>query len=95
MRLNLYIFISLILHLIVLIFSPINIKKQRLKGEKITPIEIINNESLSSSKGNANINSPKEFTQKLQNNTKKATKQKTKLKIRKDLKIKDIKMQKY
>tara|TARA_B100000212_G_scaffold251109_1_gene192230 strand:- start:164 stop:946 length:783 start_codon:yes stop_codon:yes gene_type:complete len=89
MRLNLYIFISLILHLIVLIFSPIHIKKERLKGEKITPIEIINNESLSSSKGNANKNSPKELTQKLQNNKKKAAKQKTKLKIRKDLKIKD------
>ena len=42
MRFNFYILISIIIHLIIIVL-PANIKKERLKGEKITPIEIINN----------------------------------------------------
>ena len=66
MRFKFYIFVSLIIHLIILIFSPINIKKERLKGEKMTPIEIINNKSFNSLKGNANKNSSKKIPKKIQ-----------------------------
>jgi len=45
MKLKLYIFISLIIHLSLLIFSIEFDDKERLKGEKIVPIEIINNKS--------------------------------------------------
>ena len=66
MRFKFYIFISLIIHLITLIFSPINFQKERLKGEKIIPVEIINNKSLNSSKGNTNRNSTKKIPKKSQ-----------------------------
>ena len=57
MKLKLYIFISLIIHLSLLIFSVEFDNKERLKGEKIVPIEIINNKSFDYSKGNSNQNS--------------------------------------
>jgi len=46
MKLKLYIFISLIIHLSLLIFSVEFDNKERLKGEKIVPIEIINNPNI-------------------------------------------------
>ena len=57
MKLKSYIFISLIIHLSLLIFSVEFDNKERLKGEKIVPIEIINNKSFNYSKGNSNQNS--------------------------------------
>ena len=54
MKLKLYIFISLIIHLSLIIFSVEFENKERLKGEKIVPIEIINNKSFDYSKGNSN-----------------------------------------
>ena len=91
MRFNFYILISLITHLIILSFSPFNLKKENLKGEKITPIEIINNESFNSSKGNTNKNSPKNIVKKSQYKKKELIKKVSKVKTEKDLKLKDIK----
>ena len=84
MRFKFYILISLIIHTIILIFSPVNTRKERLKGEKITPIEIINNKSFNSSKGNTNKNSTKRIPK---NNQEK--KKEKKIKETKDLKLKD------
>lgn len=90
MRFNFYISISLITHLIILSFSPLNLKKEKLKGEKIIPIEIINNEYFNSSKGNTNKNSPKNNIQKSQNKKMELIKKVSKVKTEKDLKLKDI-----
>ena len=57
MKLKLYLLISLIIHLLILFFSPEFQNKERLKGKKIVPIELINNKSLNSVKGNSNQNS--------------------------------------
>ena len=57
MKLNLYLLISLIIHLSFLFFSPEYQNKERLKGKKIVPIELINNKSFNSAKGNSNQNS--------------------------------------
>ena len=84
MRFKFYILISLIIHTSILIFSPENIKKERLKGEKITPIEIINNKSFNSSKGDTNRNSPKKIPKSNQ-----SRKKGKKIKESKDLKLKD------
>ena len=86
MRFNFYILISLIIHTSILIFSPENIKKEKLKGEKITPIEIINNKSFNSSKGNTNINSTKKIPKNNQ--------EKKKFKETKDLKL-NVKNEKF
>ena len=43
MKLKLYLLISLIIHLSFLFFSPEYQNKERLKGKKIVPIELINN----------------------------------------------------
>ena len=87
MRLKFYILISLIIHIFILIFSPVNIKKERLKGEKITPIEIINNKSFNSSKGNTNRNSTKKIPKKNQEKKKEIIKKEKKIKETKDLKL--------
>ena len=87
MRFKFYLFISLITHLNILIFSQVDTQKQRLKGEKITPIEIINNQSFNSSRGNTNKNSLKKLPKKIQDEKKKL--------INKENKIKDIKEQKF
>ena len=93
MRFKIYILISLIIHSIILIFAPVNNKKERLKGEKITPIEIINNESFSSSKGNTNRNSEqipkKQIPKKNQKTKKEIIKKDKKIKETKDLKSMD------
>ena len=57
MKLKLYLLISLIIHLSFLFFSPEYQNKERLKGKKIVPIELINNKSFNSAKGNSNQNS--------------------------------------
>ena len=67
MKLKLYIFISLIIHLSLLIFSVEFDNKERLKGEKIVPIEIINNKSFNYSKGNSNQNSLEKNIKKIIN----------------------------
>ena len=85
MRLKFYIIISLIIHLIVSIFAPTNFKKERLKGEKITPIEIINNASFNSLRGNASKNSLK----KIQNNKNTKVKKDNKLQKTKEFSVKD------
>ena len=87
MRFNFYILISIIIHLIIIVL-PANIKKERLKGEKITPIEIINNESFNSSKGNTNRNS-EQIPKKSQNTKKEIIKKDKKIKETKNLKSKD------
>ena len=91
MRFKFYILISLIIHSIILIFAPANIKKERLKGEKITPIEIINNKSFNSSKGNTNKNLKKEIPKKTSKDKKKIIKKDKKYKETNDLKSKDKK----
>ena len=89
MRFKFYILISLLIHLIIFTFSPFNFRKERLKGEKIIPIEIFNNESYNSSKGNANRNSPKKMPQITQDKRKEVIKKVSKSKMNKDLKLKD------
>mgnify|MGYP001253568368 CR=1 FL=1 len=85
MRLNFYLLISLITHLIILSFSPFNLKKEKLKGEKIVPIEIINNQSFNSSKGNTNKNSLQNIAQKSQDKKKELIKRVRKIKTDKDI----------
>ena len=89
MRFKFYIFISLIIHLITLIFSPINFQKERLKGEKIIPIEIINNKSFNSSKGNTNKNSTKKVPKRSQDIKKEEIRNDKKIKKNNDLKLND------
>ena len=89
MRFKFYIFISLIIHLITLIFSPINFQKERLKGEKIIPIEIINNKSFNSSKGNTNKNSTKKVPKRSQDIKKEEIRNYKKIKKNNDLKLND------
>jgi len=57
MKFKLYLFLSLIIHLLFLFFFPESNNKERLKGEKIVPIELLNNKSFNSTKGNSNQNS--------------------------------------
>ena len=52
MKLKSYLLISLIIHLSFLFFSHEYQNKERLKGEKIVPIELINNKSFNSAKVN-------------------------------------------
>ena len=87
MRFKLYILISIITHLLIFIFSPEFINKERLKGEKIAPIEIINNESFSSSKGNTNKNSPENIQKKIQDIKENVIKKNSKVAPKKDLKL--------
>ena len=54
MKLKLYILFSLIIHFSFLLFSPEFKNKEKLKGEKIVPIEIIDNDLFNSAKGNFN-----------------------------------------
>tara|TARA_B100000963_G_scaffold300543_1_gene272923 strand:+ start:85 stop:843 length:759 start_codon:yes stop_codon:yes gene_type:complete len=89
MRFKFYILISLLIHSIILIFAPVNIKKERLKGEKITPIEIINNESFNSSKGNTNKNSAKKVPKKIQDKKDEIIKKVKKIQETKNIKLKD------
>jgi len=87
MRFKFYILISLIIHTFILIFSPVKIKKERLKGDKITPIEIINNQSFNSSKGNTNKNSPENIQKKIQDIKENLIKKDRKIDPKKDLKL--------
>ena len=89
MRFKFYILISFLIHAIILIFTPVNIKKERLKGEKITPIEIINNNYFNSSKGNTNRNSTKEIPKINQDDRNEIIKKDKKIKETNDLKLKD------
>ncbi len=65
MKLKVYLLISLIIHLTFLFFSNEPQNKERLKGEKIVPIELINNKSFNSSKGNSNQNSSNKLEKKI------------------------------
>ena len=56
MKFKLYLFLSLIIHLLFLFFLPESTNKERLKGEKIVPIELLNNKSFNSVKGNSKQN---------------------------------------
>ncbi len=89
MRFKIYILISLIIHSIILIFAPVNNKKERLKGEKITPVEIINNESFSSSKGNTNKNAVKKISKNVQDKKDEIIKKDRKIQETKDIILKD------
>ena len=89
MRFKYYLLTSLITHLIILIFSPVKIEKENLIGEKIIPIEIINNESFNSLKGNTNKNSKNTFPKKAEDINKKLIKNFTKKKTTQDFKSKD------
>ena len=57
MQFKVYLLISLIIHLSIIFLFPEFEKKEIIKGEKFIPIEIINNETYTSSKGNSNQNS--------------------------------------
>ena len=87
MRFNLYILISIITHLLILNFSPQFIRREKLKGEKIAPIEIINNESFSSSKGNTNKNTSANIQKKIQDIKENVIKKDGKIYPKKDLKL--------
>ena len=87
MRFKLYILISIITHLLIFIFSPKFIYKDRLKGEKIAPIEIIKNQSFSSLKGNTNKNSPENIQKNIQDIKKNVIKKNSKVEPKKDLKL--------
>ena len=89
MRFKIYILISLIIHIFILIFAPVNNKKERLKGEKISPVEIIYNESFSSSKGDTNKNVIKKVTKKIQETKDEINKKDKKIQETKDIKLKD------
>tara|TARA_Y100000589_G_scaffold240691_1_gene228229 strand:+ start:185 stop:907 length:723 start_codon:yes stop_codon:yes gene_type:complete len=89
MRFKFYILISLIIHLIIIIFYPNNIKKEKLKGKKIIPIEIIQNKSFNSSKGNTNKNSTKIIPKKIQDKKKEIIKNNKKFQESNDLKLKE------
>ena len=91
MKFKFYILISLIIHSSILIFSPVNLKQERLKGDKLIPIEIINNKSFNSSKGNTNKNLKKEIPKKTSKDKKKIIKKDKKYKETNDLKSKDKK----
>ena len=65
MKLKVYLLISLIIHLTFLFFSNEPQNKERLKGEKIVPIELINNKSFNSSKGNSNQDSSNKSEKKI------------------------------
>ena len=65
MKLKVYLLISLIIHLTFLFFLNETQNKERLKGEKIVPIELINNKSFNSSKGNSNQNSSNKLEKKI------------------------------
>lgn len=89
MRFKFYVLISLIIHLIIITLANTNTRKERLKGEKITPIEIINNKSFNSSKGNTNKNSSKISPSNNAERKKKLTKKDTEIKNSKDLNLKN------
>ena len=89
MKFKFYILISLIIHTIILIFTPFNIRNERLKGEKITPIEIINNKSFNSSKGNTNKNSTKKIQKKNKEKKNEIIKKEKKIKENNDSKLND------
>ncbi len=89
MKFKFYILISFIAHSFILIFLPVNITKERLKGQKVIPIEIIDNESFNSTKGNINKNSPKKKPQKIQDEKKELINKNKKIKENKDIKLID------
>ena len=89
MKFKFYILISLLIHTFVLIFSPLDVKKERLKGKKIIPIEIINNKSFNSSKGNTIRNSIKKSPKKTQEKQREIIKKDKEIKQTKDLKFID------
>ena len=89
MRFKFYILISLIIHFIILIFAPANIKKERLKGEKIIPIEIINNKSFNSSKGNTNKNPANKGPKKINEKKEQIIKKDKKIQENNDSKLND------
>ena len=53
------------IHLSFLIFYPKFENKERLKGKKIIPIELISNQSLNSAKGNSNLDSLNTLSKKI------------------------------
>jgi len=70
------------MHLTFLFFSTDSQNKERLKGEKIVPIELINNKSFNSSKGNSNQSSSNKSEKNIidENNELKGSEKKSKTK---------------
>ena len=84
-KFKLYIFMSLIIHLAFLII-PLEFKnKERLKGEKLVPIEIINNKLFNYSKGNSNQNSLNKQRSEVADKNNELIKTEKKFKIDKEL----------
>ena len=90
MKLKIYLFISLIIHLSFLFFSPDYQNKERLKGKKIIPIELINNKSFNSAKGNSNQNNLNKQEKKTIDKNNKLIKTKKKSEPNKVLKSPDM-----
>ena len=90
MKLKIYLFISLIIHLSFLFFSPDYQNKERLKGKKIIPIELINNKSFNSAKGNSNQNNLNKQEKKTIDKNNKLIKTKKKSEPNKVLKSHDM-----
>ena len=89
MQFKSYLFISLIIHLSLFIFFSEFKNKERLKGRKIIPIEIINNKSFDSSKGNSNQNSLNTKGLKINDNNNELVKTKEYSNLDKELKSND------
>ena len=90
MKLKLYLLISLIIHLLILFFSPEFQNKERLKGKKIVPIELINNKSFNSAKGNSNQNSLNKKEKKIKDKNTKLIKTEKKSDANKEFKSNDM-----
>ena len=90
MKFTLYLLISLILHLSFLFFSPEFQNQERLKGKKIVPIELINNKSFNSAKGNSNQNSLNKQEKKIKDKNNELIKTEKKSDANKEFKSNDM-----
>ena len=90
MKFKLYLLISLIIHLSFLFFSPEFQNQERLKGKKIVPIELINNKSFNSAKGNSNQNSLNKKEKKIKDKNTKLIKTEKKSDANKEFKSNDM-----
>ena len=90
MKFKLYLLISLIIHLSFLFFSPEFQNQETLKGKKIVPIELINNKSFNSAKGNSNQNSLNKKEKKIKDKNTKLIKTEKKSDANKEFKSNDM-----
>ena len=90
MKLKSYLLISLIIHLSFLFFSPEFQNQETLKGKKIVPIELINNKSFNSAKGNSNQNSLNKKEKKIKDKNTKLIKTEKKSDANKEFKSNDM-----